>query len=699
LDNGALPSAQTEWNKQSSARFKAGTHGPVRLPVLPELTDKLASLPETHVLIPRNCIANFTTGISHIPPEHADFLNKKTDDEVRTGSVQPVTSWSQVRILCPVFVVVQESTGKLRVIYDARALNALLADASGSVKYESLRDAMLLRAQVATKLDLQSAFRHVRLHEEHAPLLGFVVNGKVYRYSCLPFGVSWSPALYAKMLQPAINAIRRLGIKIIWYVDDLLIVANNREELDAALTRVMQELAGHGWKVASDKTFCYAYSTIPFLGLLVTMSPDGARLSVPRDKRDKIIIDIMSGITTGMTSVHTLQKLTGRLAFIRIVITELGFARSSLDGAIASAARHGNSAIPVIGRLRDDMAWLLAHLSDDRILERRAFHRFDHLRRHILYSDASAFGWGVLLVDTAGPFRAPPGCPSAQGWSRSGSFSAYEMSLSSGAREIRAILAGIIALGLRDATLSWHSDSTVAVAAVDKWASSAAGVAEALGELFAEVQSRNLSIEIIHVRRDLELMPVADWLSRRGWRDRQAEWAFAQSDALTVCRALKVAGCSGDLFASSNNHLFGDVFCSRFLEVGSRGDAMVQPWWNRTWWAFPPLSLRSRVLLRLASYIRMSIADDLTIPASKSRQRRHLNMILVIVPVQASDPDAQLWEEVSRIVRSSVVVSHPDPATATVLPQFRLIGDRGRPAPRAPPWPLTAYHLHIARRT
>jgi len=111
------------------------------------------------------------------------------------NSIEEVRSWNQVRVLLPVFVVAHPVTGKLRVIYDGRALNAYLVDAAGSVKYESLRDALLLRARVATKLDLQAAFRHVRIHDDHQQYFGFTLNGRVYRYTCLPFGCSWSPAL------------------------------------------------------------------------------------------------------------------------------------------------------------------------------------------------------------------------------------------------------------------------------------------------------------------------------------------------------------------------------------------------------------------------------------------------------------------------------------------------------------------------
>ena len=693
-----LPKAYAEWTKLSQQPFRAGVHGPVRLPLERPLPDV-----PNHVLIPRNAVRRFTgQEKDHIPEEHLTFLTRKNNEEVVMGSIEEVKSWNQVRVLLPVFVVAHPVTGKLRVIYDGRALNVYLADAAGSVKYESLRDALLLRARVATKLDLQAAFRHVRIHEDHQQYFGFTLNGKVYRYTCLPFGCSWSPALYAKMLAPAIEAIRRMGIRIIWYVDDILVVGDTRAELDTALAKVMQTLAAHQWKVAADKTFCHAYTTLPFLGLLTEFEADGtARLSIPSAKRDRIVAELSAILDAGRASINDMQKVVGKLGFARIVVTELGFARSAFDGAIAAAQRQGSYYIPIVGRLQEDLMAILALFRDDSILERKTPLPFSYLAEHVLYSDASAFGWGVLLVDPKAPFVGPPGSVRAAGWSRTGGFSPAEISLSSAAREIRAITYGIVSLDLRDARLLWHSDSTSAVAAISKWASSSAGVADALAELFGEVRRRRLTIDLVHVRRDLELMPVADWLSRRGWRDRQAEWAMPADAVAKVCAALSLQ-CTGDLFASARNRQF-PTFCSRFLEVASRGDAMFTPWWGRSWWAFPPLSMRARILQRLVAYQLIASAES-----GKRRRRRWINIILLLTPVRVSDPDISLWNSLQPSLVKSVSVfvpssPHPDVTSASqpsrsspLLPGLRLLGDEGRPAPRPPPWPLSAYRFRIA---
>lgn len=705
---GDLPKAAQEWKRAAETPFVAGRHGPVRLP----LEKDLPLCPPGHVLVPDTALGLLLSS-KQMPDHHLSYIKKKTSEEVATHSIEQVTDWAQVKVLIPLFVVEQEQpngTKKLRIIFDGRALNAYLREATGAVKYESVRDVLLHRARVCTKLDLSAAFRHVRVEEEQKRLLGFTLDGKLYRYACLPFGLSWSPALYLASLRPAIEAIRRHKVRIVWYVDDFLLLADSKEELDAALALVLRTLADHGWQAAADKTFCHAYTSITFLGLLVTINSDGrVDLRVPRAKRDKVLTAVTDALATGTIKEHELQRLLGRLGFIRIVLREIGFCRASLDGAVAAATRSGNTTVHVIGRLKEDLLGLRALLIDDAVLLRNAANPADFADfvEHNVYSDASAFGWGVLRVDQGGPFRVPPPIvvdlvdsklADVRGWSRTGLFSAIECAASSAAREIMAVVRGIVALDLRNCRLKWHSDSTCATAAINKWASSAPGVADALTELFSEVCRRNIDIDVVHVRRELSLMPVADYLSRRGWRDRQAEWSFATSDVARVLGELKHRCVNSDLFASLRNHRFKH-WCSQWLEQGSIGDAFYTPWWGRHWWAFPPLSQRSRVLQKLVSYRRSAAAAVISSSSQSSsqHQRRHLSVVLIITPVADTDPDAVLFRELTSVIVRSVTLWRPDTSpTRLLLPSLRLIGDRGTPAPLPPPWPLIAHLVKIA---
>lgn len=639
------------------------------------------------------------------------FLARKTATELLSGAIGRVTRWEQVAAILPLFVATNEA-GKQRIIFDARALNALLSESRGSVRYESVRDA-LVTAAVCTKLDVASAFRHVAVEESQRRYMCFEVEGILYRYNTLPFGVSWSPALFYRALAPAIQKIRSAlpaGARIVWYVDDLLIVAPDAATLDRALSQTIDTLLDRGWAVSAEKTYPYAFRHITFLGLLADFSGAVPTLRVPSSKADAIQREALALAADPVAvRVHRLQRLAGKLEFVRLVLPQVGLLRRGLDAAIAAGTRALHACVPVAtgSRLHADLL-AIAHASKTFMDASLSPH--DHVARRQLgnvYSDASAFGWGVLHLAPDAPMTAiPPEILSSEqiaAWTKGGEFSERERAMSSGAREVRAIVAGVSALDLRNGDVSWHSDATVAVKSISSWRSKAEDVLDALKELWDLVTERDLRLCISHVLRDAELMPVADWLSRRAWRDRQAEWGMAECDISAICQALRTRRPNADLFASSRNAV-ARPYCSRWAEVGSIGDAFFVSWNvpGRIWWAFPPISQLSRFCHRLLTYVRMVRTAAET--AGGVRRQPHWSVV-VVYPVL--NPPPSFLVELLGFATRNYLVSLPAQQSRTTIPPadrdqqrplcpgLRLLDGERRPAGDPPPWPLRAALVHV----
>jgi len=709
----AMPQSRTAWQRAAAHQFQAATHGPVELP-----SDTPLPTPSNNTIY---LASNYLPTSKTLTPENRVFLARKTAKELLTGAIERVTRWEQVAAILPVFVVVSGSENKRRIIFDARALNRLLSNASGSVRYESVRDA-LVDAACCTKLDIASAFRHVSVAEHHRRYLCFEVEGVLYRYRTLPFGVSWSPALFYRALEPTIRAVRSSlppGCRIVWYVDDLLVVARNVNDLDTATAHVINSLLDTGWAVSDEKTYPHAYRKITFLGLTVDYSEGDACLRVPPTKADRIRNDALTISAAKVTRVHDLQGLAGRLEFAGVVIPQVGFLRRGLDAAVADGLRALHGCVPVIDRLRQDLL-AIAH-SAQSFAEFSLSRQDSILRRQvgIVYSDASAVGWGALHLHPDAPLTAiPPELSSTdfddalRAWTVGERFTERERAMSSGAREVRAIVAAVNRLNLRDGDVAWHSDATVAVSSISLWRTRSDDVAAALAELWDLCSARNLRLSISHVLRDAELMPVADWLSRRGWRDRQAEWGVNPTDVTAICRSLGIHRFpSADLFASIRNALVRP-FCSRWAEEGSIGDAFFTDWGatpERLWWAFPPHSLLSRLCHRLLGYIRA--AEQGSSLSSTARPRPgHRGWSLILLYPVLDEPPTFLTDLLACSARDVLVhvsgdrsSSHPCHQSSStpvgrkpVAQGLRLLaGDR--PAPEPPPWSLRAALFHVSR--
>ena len=370
-----------------------------------------------------------------------------------------------------------------------------------------------------------------------------------------------------------------------------------------------------------------------------------------------------------------------------------------------------HSCVPVAGRLHADLL-AIAHAATSFPAARMSIH--DAVKRRqlgVVYSDASAVGWGALHISPDAPMVVIPpevGCAveDLRAWTVGDLFSEHECKMSSGAREVRAIAAAIPALGLKNGDVAWHSDATVAVSSIAHWRSKADDVASILKELWDLVQSLDLRVTISHVLRDAELMPVADWLSRRGWRDRQAEWGFSPVDVTSVCHSLRSPRPTADLFASEANAV-ARPFCSRWAEVGAIGDAFFVDWAadpGRIWWAFPPISQLPRVCHRLLSYIHAAAqqASSSSSSSSATSQPRLRFSVVLVFPVLDENP-IFLSEVLPHAAHVVTVYSPPRSVTAGVQPTpirragfsgFRLMAGHRR-ARDPPPWPLRAALIHV----
>lgn len=679
----------------ASTSFVAGQHGPVRLPFV----DKV-EIPAGHVL--SALYGNPTSLTAKGSVDDRAFAIKKTLNELRHGAIEEVRDLNGVKTLLPCFVVVHPGTLKRRLIFDGRALNALLTPAKGSVTYETVRDALYLRARYATKLDVEAAFRHVAVAKEHQPYLCFALEGRVYRYKTLPFGLSWSPTLFNAALRPVIDHLRRQGYRLVWYVDDVLITADSVEELDDAATAVVRAMTRARWRVATDKSFPYAYTTIEFLGLSVTYAADGVpSLSVPEVKAEAMVTIVRDAMTAGSIHVSVLRRLAGKLAFCGFVVPALSLATRCIHHAIAAGDRAADGRVRVEGMFAEELAVLRDEIGALPASSRSFLRPSTATTTWTVYSDASATGWGALRLGD-GPFIPPSDVPTgdlprdaARGWAVSGEFSPEEASLSSAAREIRAIIHSISALGTpRRCRLNWHSDATAAVGAIARWSSPSDGVAAALRELLALIRSLDVDLEVTHVLRDCDRMPVADWLSRQGWRDRQAEWKFSKEDFLSVCRHFRV-DIDADMFASDRNHQT-EVWCSRFLEDRSLGDAFFVRWDARSWWAFPPFSCLSRLAIAIDAFARRCSAVT---AAGLAAPRRTTKILLIFPPC----PSMPWWSGLDSVIqrratRQAVVTTGSSrrprrrrrTAPSAICPDLRLLDGDDAPAPERPRYGLRA---------
>ncbi|KAA6395851.1 MAG: hypothetical protein EZS28_008622 [Streblomastix strix] len=106
----------------------------------------------------------------------------------------------------------------------------------------------------ATSQDLKSAFHRLLVYPPHRSFLVFEAMGKVYQYRAMPLGTQHSPIFFTQAIAMVLTKIRRESdIRILNYVDDLLVLLQNKERLREQIQTIMGILEAFGWTIAQEK--------------------------------------------------------------------------------------------------------------------------------------------------------------------------------------------------------------------------------------------------------------------------------------------------------------------------------------------------------------------------------------------------------------------------------------------------------------
>lgn len=107
----------------------------------------------------------------------------------------------------------------------------------------------LCGARFFTKLDLHSAFHHVRISERSRELTTFMAPNGAYRFKRLVFGVNCAPEIFQRLMEGILRGI----VNVIVYIDDILIFASTLETLRKESKKVIKALENNNLTLNIDQ--------------------------------------------------------------------------------------------------------------------------------------------------------------------------------------------------------------------------------------------------------------------------------------------------------------------------------------------------------------------------------------------------------------------------------------------------------------
>lgn len=167
----------------------------------------------------------------------------------------------------PVTLAYKKNEGKTRMCIDFRDLNKNIVPQAQPFP---LIDDIIIRARNCkyfTTLDINSAFWSIPLKMEDRKKTGFVTQDGHFQWTCLPFGLKTSPAIFQRIL---VNILRKHGlIKFsVNYIDDILIHSLTFEEHLDHIEKVISAIKKEGFKLKFKKC-TFAAGSVRYLGHVI----------------------------------------------------------------------------------------------------------------------------------------------------------------------------------------------------------------------------------------------------------------------------------------------------------------------------------------------------------------------------------------------------------------------------------------------
>lgn len=161
----------------------------------------------------------------------------------------------------------RDENTKSRLCIDFRELNKIVIPQAQPFPLISDLIVKARNCKYFTTLDINSAFWSIPLRIEDRQKTGFVTQDGHYQWTCLPFGLKTSPAIFQRILS---NILRNNNLKDFTenYIDDILIFSKSFEDHVNHIEKVLKAIKKEGFRLKFQKC-TFAASSVKYLGHII----------------------------------------------------------------------------------------------------------------------------------------------------------------------------------------------------------------------------------------------------------------------------------------------------------------------------------------------------------------------------------------------------------------------------------------------
>ena len=476
------------------------------------------------------------------------------------------------------FFLAPKKTGDWRPILNLKPLNKFIKPKRFRMETLASVLACPIKGMWAASLDLSDAYLHVPISPQDQRYLRFKVQGQTYEFRCLPFGLSTSPRVFTLLVRAVAAYLKHRGVNICCYLDDWLIYGPSPLETQCLVELVVSTVRDLGFLINLKKSNMVPTQSPLFLGAQINLTEG---IVVPSPERVTNMARCARLLAESQVAPAVAwMKVLGLMASMVDLIPYCRFHMRPIQLhllAFYRPSRHPISlAVPMSEIAREELWWWTHQPNLTQGV------RFPAPPvSHVVTTDASKTGWGGHI----------------HGDSVSGLWSAKETEFHINLLELWAVERTLH--HFEEVIVGSHivvqTDNTTVVAYLNRQGGTRSPrlCLYAL-RLIGWCKNRQITMRAIHIAGVTNIL--ADDLSR-GKVSGPTEWSLAPQVAQTIFEVMYHP--SIDLFASHRNHQL-PVYCSRGADPQAFAvDALSVDWEGMTAYAFPPISLLTRVVTKI----------------------------------------------------------------------------------------------------
>lgn len=473
------------------------------------------------------------------------------------------------------FFLVKKPNGSFRFILNLKNLNKHIDPPHFKLEdYRSVKD-LLHKDYFLASIDLKDAYFLIPIHDAHQKYLKFEFEDNIYKFSCMPFGISIAPYTFTKLLKPVITYLRNLGIICVIYLDDILVLAKNKTECFKNIIITRDLLISLGFLINFDKSVLIPHYEARFLGFI--FNTHRMKMYLPLEKKSNILSLSKRFLNNPCCTIRFFAQYIGTLVAACPAV-KYGWGHIKIFErfkylVLKKNNQNYNKKVCLPNYINEDIMWWINNIADSSVSLRQLTYKIE------IFSDSSNYAWGAVCNNThTGGF-----------WNKTDQTKHINF------LELKAAFFALKSFtkNVHDCNILLRIDNTTAITYINKMGGiKYRHLNKQTQKLWSYCENKNIFIYASYVNTKQN---IADFESRH--LEVETEYELNNKYFTNISNSFGIP--SVDLFASNINKKC-KTYASWKPDPGSwKIDAFSFCWKTLFFYAFPPFSIISKVLKKI----------------------------------------------------------------------------------------------------